>query len=189
VGILRAARSPPLRSPERQQQQRALCWLCGGSRWEHACSMEWASMQRCSGGAAMQQCGDAAMQRCSPPWSSLVLPGQPQASARPVVIRREARLAPVNFWSGRFSCGALASIGYIMPQHATVPTCQRANVPTTPARLHASRAGEVRRYMARIGGTTHARPLDGCNLWSCSTTPPESWTPAGPSERKVLSES
>jgi hypothetical protein len=58
--------------------------------------------------------------------ASLVLPGQPQASARPVVIRREARPAPVNFWSGRFSCGALASIGYIMPQRATVPTCQRA---------------------------------------------------------------
>jgi hypothetical protein len=69
-------------------------------------------MQRCSGGAAinavMQRCSDAAMLAFS-----LVLAGQPQASACPVVIRREARPAPVNFWSGRFSCG--------------VQTCQRAH--------------------------------------------------------------
>jgi hypothetical protein len=73
--------------------------------------------------AAVQQCSDAVMQRCG----HARLAGQPQASACSVVIRREARPAPLNFWSGRFSCGALASIGYIVPQRATVPTYQRAN--------------------------------------------------------------
>jgi hypothetical protein len=90
-----------------------------GACMQHGVGID-AAVQRWCSNAVMQRCSDAAM------LASLVLPGQPQASACPVVIRREARPAPVNFWSGRFSCGALASIGYIVPQRrATVPTCQR----------------------------------------------------------------
>jgi hypothetical protein len=50
VGILRAARSPPLTSPERQQ--RALCWLCGDL--DGSMHAAW-SGHRCSGAAVVQQ--------------------------------------------------------------------------------------------------------------------------------------